>query len=293
MIRVTGMVLAALMAQDGKEVAPDTAEIAKAYIEANFQRRDLERAGPLLAEDALFVDPTGEVFGGPLATGVRGRAAILDLQRSWGLAGSSFDVLHEFVAGEYAVQAGKLSVRYTGGSSFEDVPFATLLRVRGGEVVERRDYGDYRQLVKAPEVEAELEQVANAYLDAYVGRRFAEVEALQAEGVVFQDPPGAMIGAGQRFEGRAAVRTNFERSFQGSLSFAFEPEYSFFFQHHAVFAGTCRFAFEGAALGLDVERAEFEIALLVALEIRDGAVVEHRDYADYTTYVEQLEALKE
>lgn len=273
-------------------MVPDTAAVAEQYVAANFQERDLGRAGALLAEDAWFVDPTGEVFGGPLASGVRGREAILDLQRSWRVEGSSFAVALEFVAGEYAVRAGTLDLRYPGDAHVEDLPFATLLCIRDGAIVERRDYGDYRQLVKAPEVEPELERIARSYLEAYFGRRFAELEALQAEGVVFQDPTAAMIGGGRRIEGRAAVRANFERAFTGSLAFAFEPVCSFFFQHHAVAAGTCTFSFSGAALGLEVERADFELPLLVALEIRDGEVVEHRDYADYATYLAQLAALR-
>ena len=70
----------------------DTGSVAEAYVQANFQDRDLDRAGALLAEEALFVDPTAAVFGGPLAKGVRGRQSILDLQASWGVTDSAFDV---------------------------------------------------------------------------------------------------------------------------------------------------------------------------------------------------------
>ena len=43
MLRIIGIALMALLAQDGKPVVPDTSAIAKQYLEANFEERDLDR----------------------------------------------------------------------------------------------------------------------------------------------------------------------------------------------------------------------------------------------------------
>ena len=265
-----------------------SANIAREYVELNFRARKLEQAAAKLAEDAFFIDPTGEVFGGPLSKGLRGRAQILKLQQSLGVVDTSFDTAGEFSAGEYAVFAGHLSFGYQAGGRFEDVPFITILRVADGFVQERHDYGDYSPLVpQAPASDAVLKQ-GRDYVKTYVARDFEALAKLQTEDCTFQDPTAVMLGAGREQRGPEAIRANFERAFTGCQKFEYEPTFEFAFGRYAVFAGTCRYAFPGRALGVQVESAEFELPLIVVLETKDGRVASHKDYADYAAFREQL-----
>jgi len=264
------------------------ADVARDYVELNFRARKLEQAAAKLAQDAFFIDPTGEVFGGVLSKGIRGRAEILKLQQSWGVVDSSFDVAVEFCAGEYAVFAGHFSFGYAAGGRFEDVPFMTILRVADGAVQERHDYGDYRPLVpQAPATDEQLTQ-GRTYVQTYVARDFEALARLQSEDCTFQDPTAALLGGGQAHQGPAAIRANFERAFAGCQKFEYEPTFEFAFGRYAVFAGQCRYAFPGRALGIQAESAKFELPLIVILEFEDGRIASHKDYADYATFREQF-----
>ena len=186
------------------------------------------------------------------------------------------------------MRAGRCGFSFANGSSVKGVPFATILRVADGAIVERRDYGDYRELASASPVEPHLEDVAREYLAAYLERRFADLAELAGASLRFQDPTAVLIGGGRVVEGPEAVRAHLERAFQGSLSFELEPTLSFFYHRTALFAGTCRYAYAGRTLGLPVEKASFEVPLVVVLQVRDGEVVEHRDYAGYEDFQAQM-----
>jgi ketosteroid isomerase-like protein len=50
-----------------------------------------------------------------------------------------------------------------------------------------------------------------------------------------------------------------------------------------------RTAGDGAALGLAAVRLELEVPAVTVIRVRDGRVVEHRDYVDYPSLMRQVE----
>jgi hypothetical protein len=79
-----------LLAATASPMDHDTRSVATRYMQATFHERDIVKASMLLADDVRFIDPTGTIFGGSLATGIHGRDAMLRHQRSWNVVSSAF-----------------------------------------------------------------------------------------------------------------------------------------------------------------------------------------------------------
>jgi len=81
--------------------------------------------------------------------------------------------------------------------------------------------------------------------------------------------------------------------FQDLTSIAIDSDSRFFFQGHAVFAGSCKCTVRGKVLGLELEQATFTHGLIVVLQIKDGKVVSQRDHADHDSFTAELKTLAE
>ena len=73
----------------GDEQSTKAISLKYLQLDSEMNYASLER---LYTEDATFLDPTGEVFDGPVAQGiVRGAKNIANLQRGWGLKAIQFE----------------------------------------------------------------------------------------------------------------------------------------------------------------------------------------------------------
>ncbi len=284
------MVVGPAVAQDSP-ADRSVESIAHEYIQLTFQDRDLVAASELLAEDVRFSDPTGAVFGGPLAEGITGRQAVLDLQQRWAIEESAFNVESSFTSGDYACFAGTLDYQTKGQPAVKGIPFATILTFEGHAIVERLDLGDYTMVAAGGVVpERHLKRTGQAYLDAYLGMKMDEMAAMLADDAVYADPTAVPLGGEGPYEGRDAIIEAFRGAFGVVMSLTFDPVRTIAFQHHVVFAGTCGYSLKGSALGVDQETVQFtDVPLFVVLRIEGGKVVVHTDYSDYDVMNEQME----
>jgi len=276
----------------GSDDSP-TRRVADAYLSTLFEDRDLDEAETWMAEDATFIDPTADLWGGNLANGISGRDAIMAKMQSFQGIEAAFRPEVTFDCGRTAVRAGRLDWKSALGPPIENLPFVTILEVDGELVAARRDYGDYDSFSPGFPTDPNLAPRAKAYLEAYAAFDVDALREFWHDDVVFQDPTARLIGDGQRSEGIDAVAALITRiSDSGSvLDFSIEPVLEFASNHHAVFAGTTHFTLTGASLGLDVESVSVEQPIVVALEVRDGRVHEHLDFTDYTVLAEKVQAL--
>jgi len=271
-------------------------EVAQTFIDEVLVGRDMQTAARIFADDMLFTDPTTAVWGMPLAQGVRGKQAIIELMTGFNTATVVFAPNIQFSSGPYACFVGRLSMT----NQLDKAPFMTLLRVEDGLIKERLDFGDYDQMMP-PEVRIDgvdgqfdhpLVVTANRYVEAYGGRDFDTLAELLHEDATMQDRTAVKVGGGQRHEGAQAILTMLRRALGALKSFEIEVESSFFFQEHAVLAGSCSYTLPGKALGLTVDEAAFTHPLVTVLHVRAGKVIAHEDMADYDEFVEQLETLR-
>lgn len=132
----------------GQAASAETIKIAKDYLAA-YSVFDFEKMRAHYSDDVLFTDPTSLVYGKDNATvDLKGKDVVLNaLQKVVGQGGGgtlTFMPNHVFEAGGHVVFQGRLSFEWAGGKVKGEAPITTIIRIQNGQVVEHRDYFDYR-----------------------------------------------------------------------------------------------------------------------------------------------------
>lgn len=133
--------------------------------------------------------------------------------------------------------------------------------------------------------------VAEAYLEAYGAMDFDRLETYWSEASVWQDPTSAAVGASpDPVSGATAIRAHLTTATTGleDLEFVFDERFES--AGFVVSVGTMRYGIDVAPPGKPAHRARFELRTVIVLEIRDGVVVRHTDYTDFSHWREQWQA---
>ena len=285
-----------LLAATGLGTTADSTEtIAARYLALTFAQQ-YDALEDVYAKDVFFIDPTGDVWNGPGSKGVHGADNLIALQKSWGLTSADFAIDEQFAVGEYALFRGQLTWTMRNSHDGVTTDFMTIIRVVDGKVAERHDYGNYLGAFggsMSDEIHANAEtseDVGAKYFHAYLDQRHDVMERLYATEVSFQDPTAAYIGGPSSvYQGRDSVVVMMDRVFQAISHFTFDVEDAWFSNHHAVFMGTVRFTLVAAAAGTP-EDVTFDHSAVFVITVVDGLVVAHRDFVDYSTFQDQLQA---
>jgi len=294
---VTASAFILLLAAAGLGQSADSTEtIAARYLGLTFAQQ-YDALTDIYAEDVFFVDPTGDVWQGSVARGLRGADKLIALQKSWGLTSAEFAVDEQFAVGEYALFRGQLTWTTRNNPDGVTTDFMTVIRVVDGKVTERHDYGNYLRAFGGSMSDAihtnakTSEDVGARYFQAYLDQRHDVMEQLYGLEVSFQDPTAAYFGgpSSALYQGRDSVVAMMDRVFQSISRFTFDVTAAWFSNHHAVFMGTTRFTLTAAAAGTPKD-VTFEHSAVFVVTVVDGQVVAHRDYVDYSTFREQLQA---
>ena len=266
----------ALTAQE----APDTRTVTHAYVQLSFEQR-YDDLLDVYAEDAVFFDPTGDVFEGRVAEGpVQGAEQIIALQKSWGITTSWFDIQAMFTVGEYSLYRGILTVAFEGSDAETAIPFITVLRATDGRVTERLDFGEYIQSFglgdKFDENTESTQEIADRYLHAYLQKDIEAQAELVASDVTYQDPTSKVFGppSGELYEGAERLMDRRRQIYANLVDFELEVEQSFVANHHAVYMGTVRYSVKRGT--------SFAQPAVIVIEVRDGLVTRQWDFVDYT-----------
>ncbi len=290
MIPLLAMVLVAA----GSQTAADTTEdVTRRYLDLTFSQQ-YQALHELYHPMVLFSDPTGDVWGG--LGDIRGRDSVIATQQGWGLTASTYDIDESFTVGQFALYRGQLA--WTIADSPEvRTDFVTVLRVTEGLIAERYDYGNY--VAAYPDLARRYREnneatrlLANEYFKAYLEQRHDDMLALTDDSVTFQDPTAAFFGgpSGNLVRGKQAFGRLLQRAFAPISSMEFRPQRQFVSNHHAVFMGTISYRMAGRSLGLPVEEVPFEHSAVFVVEVEDGRVTSHRDYVDYSNWLDQRDA---
>jgi ketosteroid isomerase-like protein len=259
--------------------ASATRAIADRYVELTFAR-DYDGLMELYADDAVFFDPTADVFPEPMNRATRGAADIVALQKSWGLADAEFAVEESFAVGEFALYRGELRVTYAAAGPWIELPFVTVLRVQDGRVSERTDFAEYVESFGLGDgFDAAMEgtaAVASAYLEAYLAVDLQAQQRLLAPDATFEDPTARVYGpgSGERMIGRDDIVGQRGRIFQTIKDFDLDIERSFVSNHHAVFMGTTSYTVANGN--------RFAQPAVFVVEVHDNRVTRHWDFVDYS-----------
>ena len=273
-----------------------TEVIAAHYLDLTFSQQ-YDALTDVYAEDVYFVDPTGDVWNGPGSKGVHGSEKLIALQKSWGLTSADFAIDEQFAVGEYALFRGQLTWTTRANPDGVTTDFMTVIRVVDGKVSERHDYGNYLRAFGGSMSEGihtaakTSKDIGGEYFQAYLDQRHDVMEQLYAAEVSFQDPTAAYFGgpSSTLYQGRDSVVMMMDRVFQSISNFTFDVTEAWVSNHHAVFIGTTRFTLAAAAAGAPKD-VTFKHSAVFIITVVDGRVVAHRDFVNYSTFRDQLEA---
>lgn len=166
------------------------------------------------------------------------------------------------------------------------IPFIQVVRVRGGEIVELRDYFDSLAMRNrlaapppppAPSPRAVVEQL----LAGVCEQRWAELPALYADNTVVSHP--LQLPRPTRLEGRDAVRAHFAAA--ANLPVTLQARNVVIHETVDPEVVVVEYDYLGrvATTGL-----AFQIGNVLVMRIRDGQIVASRDYANHAAFAAAL-----
>ncbi|MDZ7869322.1 MAG: nuclear transport factor 2 family protein [Rheinheimera sp.] len=132
---------------------------------------------------------------------------------------------------------------------------------------------DYAQMAK------QSADVGATYLTAYFQKDWATLDKLLAENATFADPTATRLFGAAGKTGKAVIMQAFRENY-APISFDFQQERSWGAIDHVVFTGQLSWTYQLQKGQLVVEK----MPMMVVLQIVDGQVVSHLDYADYRPY---------
>ena len=134
------------------------------------------------------------------------------------------------------------------------------------------------------ETSARTKEVGERYLAAYLAKDWDTVGALLAENGSFADRTAELVFGSTLQQGRAATLAFFEKGYAG-VRMRYRPTRAIHTGHYAVYEGSLDWTL---ALGDGRTVTTEGMPFVAVLRVEAGRVVEHRDYADYHPFVENL-----
>jgi len=125
------------------ESTTQTKIVADQY-KKSYYAEDVDLHSALLADDAVFQDPTAQVLGPQAGQRIEGRDAIMKIrERTFAnVSNFSMDVESSFYANHHAVYMGVISYTNAQGMTFHQ-PAISVVEVRDQHVVRQWDFVDY------------------------------------------------------------------------------------------------------------------------------------------------------
>lgn len=129
------------------------------------------------------------------------------------------------------------------------------------------------------------ERIAGTYYDAYIRRDFAAMERISGSDTNFDDATADQLFGGEIVRGREAVFAHLRKTFASITHLAFQTTRRYASGEHAIFEGEVDWDFREPESSRTLSFRG--MPLVVIVRVRDGQIVEHRDYGDYRVFVEQ------
>lgn len=257
-----------------------TSDISTHYLQTDLSLK-FDELNNLYAQDIVFSDPTGDVFGAPLADGpVIGKDKVIAMQQYWELSSMAFAKSMMFSVGEYSVHFGDLTVQYQGSQHKPRFPFATIHRVKNNKIIERHDFGGYvGHLIGSPELTARSEatlKVAKTMLQAYLNGSIETQKTLLADNTWFHDPTAEIWGGKftQPIANKTELLARRKDMYTRISNFSFNVTSEFSSNNHAVFVGDISYTFNN--------KQKYNQQAIMVFEVKDGLITKQWDFVDYS-----------
>lgn len=128
------------------------------------------------------------------------------------------------------------------------------------------------------------EQITMDYFQKYLSLNFDELAKLMHQDVSFHDPTANMLMGNELAKSKDSVLAYFKTNYT-IYDTHFPITQSFFSGTVGVIQTNLQWKFKGRQGNI----FQFEMPLVVVLTVKDGKVIEHRDYGDYRIFIAQME----
>lgn len=131
-------------------------------------------------------------------------------------------------------------------------------------------------------------EICAKYFDAYIKLDFESMKEMMHDSISFQDPTAGLIFGWKKVEGKTNVYENFKKSYATIIEMKEDRTRTIFSSNTGVFELMLTWKFMSAKN----REIKINMPLVVVLTVKEGKVIEHRDYGDYNYFVEQYEKFK-
>lgn len=129
---------------------------------------------------------------------------------------------------------------------------------------------------------ADSQSAAQAYFEAYIDRDWDRLAPLLHDEGSFRDPTATAVFGNVGASGKAELLAYFRKNYAGITMMRFHAIRTISSGGHVIFEGTLDWDFKLQDGTVVPTRA---MPFLSILQLRDGQVVEHIDYADYAPFL--------
>ncbi len=128
----------------------------------------------------------------------------------------------------------------------------------------------------------ETRDIATKYFAAYIARDWDSLELLLADDGGFSDPTAEPVFGPVEYSGKQATLKNFRDNYAAITHMDFKENRVLISGEFAIFEGTLNW---GLSLSGGKVVETNNTPFLTILRVKNGLVVEHRDYADYAPFL--------
>jgi len=145
-----------------------------------------------------------------------------------------------------------------------------------------------QEKVSFSEATSITKKITVKYFSDYFKLDFDAMKDNMHDDISFHDPTAELIMGTRLVEGRTNVYESFKKNYAAIIEMKQEPIRTIFSSTTGIFEIIIKYRFND---GPD-KMITIEMPLVVVLTVKDGKVIEHRDYADYNYFIEQYNTQK-
>ncbi len=130
---------------------------------------------------------------------------------------------------------------------------------------------------------ATTKKITSKYFLDYFKLDFNTMKDAMHDDISFHDPTAELIMGTKLVEGKANVFESFKKSYAAIIEMRQEPIRTIFSSNTGIFEIIIKWKFKAGPEKI----IAIEMPLIVVLTIKEGKVIEHRDYGDYNYFLKQ------
>ena len=132
------------------------------------------------------------------------------------------------------------------------------------------------------------------YIDDYVNMQFDDLAKYYTSESIFQDPTLVLIdkNAAKKVQGIKAILEKLRRNFNGITRQKYTLNTYYKVGDYSIYTGVYDYTQNATAFGGPNVDIQFSLKSTTILKEKEGKVIEHIEYMDYSSWFEQFEAQK-